>query len=73
EYAIISITDDGVGMDYDIQQRIFEPFFTTKDKSIGTGMGLSIVYSTITNAGGFIHVESAKGKGTTISLYLPAV
>lgn len=73
EYAIISITDDGVGMDEETQQRIFEPFFSTKDKSTGTGLGLPIVYSTITNAGGFIHVESAPNKGTSISLYLPAV
>ncbi len=73
QYAIISISDDGVGMDQETKQRIFEPFFSTKDKSSGTGLGLSIVYSTITNAGGFIHVESASNKGTTISLYLPAV
>jgi len=71
-YAVISIRDDGVGMDEETRRRIFEPFFSTKDKSVGTGLGLSIVYSTITNAGGFIHVESALGKGTTVSLYLPA-
>ena len=72
-YAVISISDDGVGMDEETRQRIFEPFFSTKDKTIGTGLGLSIVYSTITNAGGFIHVDSAPGKGTTVSMYLPAV
>lgn len=71
-YAVISIRDDGVGMDEETQRRIFEPFFSTKDKSVGTGLGLPIVYSTITNAGGFIHVESALGKGTAVSLYLPA-
>lgn len=71
-YAVISIRDDGVGMDEETRQRIFEPFFTTKDKSVGTGLGLSIVYATITNAGGFIHVDSALHKGTTVSLYLPA-
>ncbi len=73
EYAIISITDDGVGMDQETQQHIFEPFFSTKDKSIGTGLGLSMVYSSIINAGGFVHVDSSLGKGTTISLYLPAL
>jgi PAS domain S-box-containing protein len=72
EYAIITISDDGVGMDEQTQQRIFEPFFSTKDKSISTGLGLSIVYSTITNAGGFIHVDSAPGRGTAVSLYLPS-
>lgn len=72
-YAVISVRDDGVGMDEETRQRIFEPFFSTKDKTIGTGLGLSIVYSTITNAGGFIHADSVLNKGTTISLYLPAV
>ena len=71
-YAVISIRDDGVGMDEETRRRIFEPFFSTKDKSVGTGLGLSIVYSTITNAAGFIHVDSSLGKGTTVSLYLPA-
>lgn len=72
-YAVLSISDDGVGMDEETRQRIFEPFFSTKDKTIGSGLGLSIVYSTITNAGGFIHVDSVPGKGTAMILYLPAI
>jgi len=70
-YCMITVTDDGVGMDSETMRKMFEPFFTTKDKSIGTGLGLSIVYSTVTNAGGFIHVESQVNKGTSLTISLP--
>jgi two-component system, NtrC family, sensor histidine kinase PilS len=70
QWIRISIADSGCGIAEDARERIFDPFFTTKDG--GTGLGLSIVHKIIENHGGIIKVESAAGKGTQFSLYLPA-
>ncbi len=70
-YAVISVSDNGTGMDKEIQDHLFEPFFTTKDVGKGTGLGLAIVYGIIKNHKGFIHMESTATRGTTFQIYLP--
>jgi PAS domain S-box-containing protein len=72
KYVRIRISDKGVGMDKQIQQRIFDPFFTTKRTGWGTGLGLASVYGIVKSHEGYVNVESKKGRGTTFYIYLPA-
>jgi len=72
KYIRIDVSDTGTGIDEKIRQKIFEPFFTTKDPGKGTGMGLASVYGTVKNHGGAITVDSTMGKGTCMSVFLPA-
>ncbi|MEA2983840.1 MAG: hypothetical protein QOD94_94 [Alphaproteobacteria bacterium] len=70
-YVVIDVTDTGIGMSEDVQARAFEPFFTTKDIGRGSGLGLSQAYGFAKQSGGALTLDSAPGKGTKVSLYLP--
>jgi CheY-like chemotaxis protein len=71
DYIRISLSDTGAGMPPEVMERVFEPFFTTKPVGKGTGLGLSQIFGFARQSGGDVRLESAVGKGTTVSLYLP--
>ncbi|HEX2871097.1 MAG TPA: PAS domain-containing protein [Polyangiaceae bacterium] len=71
-YLLLTVRDNGAGMDEEAKQRAFEPFFTTKGVGEGTGLGLSIVQGIVQSHGGGVELASSLGVGTTLSLYWPA-
>ena len=71
EYVVVSVSDTGCGMTNQVMARAFEPFYTTKEPGKGTGLGLSQVYGFARQCGGTARIESKRGKGTTVRIYLP--
>lgn len=71
EYVLVTVTDNGEGMDEETLTHVFEPFFSTKGAGKGSGLGLSMVYGFIKQSGGEIQIVSAQGAGTEVRLFFP--
>ena len=71
DYVVLEVADTGSGIPPEIFEKIFDPFFTTKEVGVGTGLGLSLVHGIVTGLGGVINVETAVGKGSVFTVYLP--
>ncbi|SNT25650.1 PAS domain S-box-containing protein [Noviherbaspirillum humi] len=71
DYVMLAVADSGSGMPPEVARRAFEPFYTTKPSGKGTGLGLAMIYSFVTQSGGQARIHSAPGAGTEVRLYLP--
>ena len=72
KFVFFSVTDNGIGMDEETKKKVFEPFFTTKPVGSGTGMGLAMVYGTVSHHRGTVQLWSAPGEGSVFCVFLPA-
>ena len=72
-YVALSVTDAGHGMPNEVQRQVFDPFFTTKPRGKGVGLGMSMVYGFVKQSGGHITINSESGRGSTVTLYFPAL
>jgi PAS domain S-box-containing protein len=71
DYAVLCVSDTGVGIPADVVDKVFDPFFTTKPIGQGTGLGLSMIYGFAKQSRGHVRIESEEGKGTQVRIYLP--
>ncbi len=71
EFVRLTVSDTGRGIEKEMQTKIFDPFFTTKERGAGTGLGLYIVHTIVTNHGGYINLYSEPGRGTRFNIYFP--
>jgi PAS domain S-box-containing protein len=71
DYVRLTVSDNGPGMDEEVQRHLFEPFYTTKPIGEGSGLGLASVYGVVKQSGGFITIQSAPGRGTMFTIDLP--
>jgi PAS domain S-box-containing protein len=71
DYAVLAVSDTGIGMSAEVRARAIEPFFTTKGPGIGSGLGLSMIYGFVRQSGGYLEINSEVGIGTTVRILLP--
>jgi signal transduction histidine kinase len=71
DYASLSVIDSGAGMAEEVRRRAVDPFFTTKPQGKGTGLGLSMTFGFVRQSGGHLLIESAPGRGTTVTVLMP--